>query len=188
MRIQINLAREPFRKDRPVLIGSAVVAALLLATLGLLISLVIIDRKASRDTARELAKVSTQQARVQQEQAKIDASMRQQGNTDVLDRSVFLNSLIFRKSISWTRIFADLEKVMPAQVRVVTIRPQVNAKNQITLDMTVAAENPEPVLGLIAKLETTDVFGSTSVSVITPPSQSDPVYRYRIMVTYAQKL
>ncbi len=188
MRIQINLAREPFRKDRPVLIGSAVVAALLFGTLALLLSLAIVDRQASRETALELAKITRQQGRVRAEQAKIDGALRQQGNTDVLDRSVFLNALIFRKAISWTRIFADLEKVMPAQVRVVTIRPQVNARNQITLDMTVAAENPEPVLGLIAKLETTDVFGSTSVSVITPPSQSDPVYRYRIMVTYAQKL
>lgn len=188
MRIGVNLAREPFRNDRPMLVAAAAMAILLSGTLILLLGLIIADRKEARETRVALEKVQRQLGRTRQEQTKIDASMRQQGNTEVLDRSLFLNALIYRKAISWTRIFGDLEKVMPERVRVVTIRPQVNARNHITLDMTVAAESPEPLLGLIAKLETSDVFGSTTVSVLTPPSQNDPVYRYRIMVNYEQKL
>ena len=37
-----------------------------------------------------------------------------------------MNELIERKSISWTRIFADLEKVMPYNLRLVSVRlPEV---------------------------------------------------------------
>jgi hypothetical protein len=73
-------------------------------------------------------------------------------------------------------------------VRILSIRPQVNARNQLFLDMTVAADSPEQVIGFILKLEGSDVFGSTAVSGITPPTQNDPFYRYRLSVNYAQKL
>ena len=77
---------------------------------------------------------------------------------------------------------------MPHNVRLLTIRPQVNANDELFLDLTVAAEAPEPVIGFIVKLEGSEVFGSTAVSGITPPTQTDPFYRYRLSVNYAQKL
>ena len=39
MKFPVNLASQPFRKDRPILVGSALVALLLVASLGILISL-----------------------------------------------------------------------------------------------------------------------------------------------------
>ena len=188
MRIQINLAREPFRRDRPILIGSALAGLLLLGTLGLLISLSITERRDSRDTQAMLNRVNRQLNNIRNEQAKLDAAMRQPGNEVVLDRSILLNSLIKRKAISWTKIFADVEKVLPPNVRIMAIRPSVNAHDELFLDMQVAADAPEQVIGFIAKLEGSDIFGSTAISVITPPSQTDPFYRYRLSVNYAQKL
>jgi len=44
MRIPINLASQPFRRDRPMLLASAVVSAALLLTLVLLIYLALLDR------------------------------------------------------------------------------------------------------------------------------------------------
>jgi Tfp pilus assembly protein PilN len=106
----------------------------------------------------------------------------------VLERSVFLNSLLFRKGISWTRIFADLEKTIPHNVKVLAIRPSVNFENQVTLDMTVGAESPEPVIALYRALEESPLFGSVLGHSSLPPTQSDPLYRYRMTVIYAQKL
>jgi Tfp pilus assembly protein PilN len=106
----------------------------------------------------------------------------------VLDRSLLINTLLYRKGISWTRIFADLEKVLPHNVRVMSIRPAVNAQNQIVLEMNVGAEQTEPLLQLLMKLENSELFGHTSVSSILPPSQSEPLYRYKVNVNYAQKL
>ena len=51
----------------------------------------------------------------------------------MLERSLFLNTLIERKAISWTKIFADLEKVMPYNVRLVSVRlPEVDSHNQVS--------------------------------------------------------
>jgi type IV pilus assembly protein PilN len=188
MRIPVNLAREPFRNDRPMLVGSALAALLLAGTLTLLISNFVAERRQSRDTQIALTRVNKQLAGVRAEQTRLDALIRQPGNEVVLDRSVLLNTLIKRKAISWTKIFSDLQTVLPPNVRVLTIRPTVNAQDQLFLDMTVAADSPEPVIGFIAKLEGSDVFGSTAVSGIVPPSQTDAFYRYRLSVNYAQKL
>jgi hypothetical protein len=188
MRIPVNLAREPFRRDRPMLIGSAFAALLLIATLIVLISLSVTERRETRDTAAMLAHVNGQLTGIHNEQAKLDASMRQPGNEVVLDRSVLINTLIRRKAISWTLIFADLETVLPHNVRVLAIRPTVNSQGGLFLDMQVAADAPEQVIAFIAKLEGSDVFGSTAVSGITPPSQTNPFYRYQLSVNYAQKL
>ena len=56
--------------------------------------------------------------------------LRKPENAEVLERSVFLNALLVRKGISWTRIFADLEKVLPHNVRIIQIHPSVDAQNR----------------------------------------------------------
>jgi Tfp pilus assembly protein PilN len=188
MRIPINLAREPFRRDRPILIGSALAALLLLGTLGVLISLTITERGETRDTQSMLARVNQRRAATRNEQSKLDASMHKTGNEIALDRSILLNTIIRRKAISWTKIFTDLATVQPENVRILAIRPAVSAQGGLFLDMQVAAESPEPVIGFITKLEGSDVFGSTAVSGITPPSQTSPFYRYQLTVNYDQKL
>jgi type IV pilus assembly protein PilN len=188
VRVPLNLAREPFRRDRPILIASALTGVLLFVSLLILISIAFSERRVARQEQAELIVLNRQLAQTRAEQATLDREMRLPGNGIVLDRSILINTLIRRKAISWTRIFADLATVLPPNVRVVTIRPQVNAREQLSLDMTVAAETPEPVIGFIAKLEGSDVFGAVTPSGITPPTQNDPIYRYRLTVTYAQKL
>jgi len=188
MRIPINLAREPFRQNRPMLIGSAVAALALVVTLAMLISNAIASRRQAEQTQAVLDRVNRQLATVSREQTKLDTQMHLPGNEVALDRIVLLNELIKLKATSWTRIFSDLEKVLPPNVRILSIRPAINSRDEVFLDMQVAADAPEQIIGFILKLEGSDVFGSTTVSVITPPSQTDAFYRYRLSVNYAQKL
>jgi len=188
VKVPINLAREPFRRDRPALIASALVAALMIVSLTVLTAIAVSERAATRQAKAELDTVQRQRARIRAEQTKLDAQMRRPENAIVLDRNIMINDMIRRKSISWTRIFSDLEKVLPPNVRVTAIRPQVNSRDQLSLDMTVESESAESVIGLIAKLEGSDIFGSTEVPTFTPPTQNDPYYHYRLSVNYAQKL
>jgi len=48
-------------------------------------------------------------------------------------------------------------------------------------------ERPE-LLELVQHLEAAPQFGETNVQSSTPPSQTDPLYRYHVVVSYAQKL
>jgi type IV pilus assembly protein PilN len=188
MNIQINLASQPFRRDRPLLIGSAIAGVLLLAVLCLLITLNVLDQRSLASNREDLARLESRLRAIAAEQSKLEAVLREPQNAQVLERSVFLNSLIYRKGISWTRMLADLEQILPHNVRVMSIRPAVNADNQIVLEMNVGAESPEPLRKLIADLESSESFGRAWVSQTLPPTQTEPLFRYRVNVNYAQKL
>lgn len=187
VRYPINLSSEPFRRDRAVTIFASLAAGLLAVTLGLLVLMIVNERQAKSDLVAAIAQTEKQVAGMASEQATLEASMRKVENADVLERSVFLNTLIARKGISWSRLFADLEQVMPHNVRLVALRPQANAKNEIQLEMTVAAQSIEPVIDLLKRMESSTVFTVPSMATMLPPSQSEPLYRYRVSVNYAQK-
>jgi type IV pilus assembly protein PilN len=188
MKIPINLASQPFRRDRAMLAGSIAVSLILVGTLGVLISLIVADRALLAGVRSDVDGLNRQIRTATAEQGRLDAVLRKPENAEVLERSVFLNALLYRKGISWTRIFADLEKTVPWNVKVLAIRPSVNSQNQVLLDMTVGADSPEPVIQLYRALEESPLFGSVVEHSSLPPTQSDPLYRYRITVIYAQKL
>jgi len=189
MKIGINLATEPFRRDRPLILGSVVVGALLLGLLCMLVYIAASERSMAAEARSSIARLDSQLQVLTQEQTKLEAVLREPKNAEVLERSLFLNSLLLRKGVSWTRIFQDLEKVTPSNVRVVTVRPQINnATNELMLDMVVGAQSSDPVNTFVAELEKSAVFSLPTVHNSQPPSQTDPLYKYRISVNYAQKL
>lgn len=188
MRLPLNLATEPMRRDRAILVASGAVGVLLCVTLVALIWLQLTDRNTMADTRVALARVRQQLNSVNAEQAKFDAQTRLPQNASLLLRSELYNALIRRKAISWTRIFSDLETVLPYDVRIVSIRPQLNGRNELALDMVVAAPTPDPIIGFIAKLETSDLFGVLTQTSQTPPTQTDPMFRFHFTVMYDQKL
>jgi Tfp pilus assembly protein PilN len=189
IRVPINLASDPFRRDRPVLVASVALGAVLLVVLVFQIFTIVSERRQAADTRLVINRLDAQMKTVDAEQHKLDATLHQPQNSEVLERSVFLNSLIERKSISWTRIFSDLEKVVPHNVRLVSVRlPQVDTQNLVQLDMVVSATDAVPVLDLLRKLEESPQFGPATVLNSLPPSQTDPFVRYHLQVSYAQKL
>jgi hypothetical protein len=188
MKIPINLASQPFRRDRPMIIGSTVLAAIMISTLVMLISLARTDAANKIESARQLVAAQKQLALVMKDQAAIDRELRQPQNAAVLERSVLLNEMLQRKGISWTRIFSDLEKTVPFNVRIIQIRPQVDSSDKIFLQMVVGADNTSQLNEFLKRLETSDVFGATMVYNTVPPSQTDPLFRYNVSVRYAQKL
>ena len=189
MNIPINLSSEPFRRDRPLIVGSSVAAVLLTALLGVMIFLILSDRRNMKDARQAVDRLSSDSKNLALEQFKLDGILRQPANAEVLQRSLLLNTLIDRKSISWTRIFEDLEKVMPYNVRLISVRlPQINSRNEVQLDMVVGSQTPEPVFDLLRKLQESPLFGPATVPSSAAPSQNQPLFQYRVSVSYAQKL
>ena len=189
IRVPINLASEPFRRDRPALVGLSAALAAGVLLLIFLLTAILSQRRQAADTRREIERLSAQLRTIDAEQARLNATLRKPENAVVLERSVFLNTLIDRKAVSWTKIFSDLEKVMPYNVRLVSVRlPEVNSENEVLLDMFVGAREVPPVLEFLKRLEASPQFGPTSVLNSAPPSQTDPFFRYHVSVRYAQKL
>ena len=187
MRIHVNLATEPFRKDRPILVASAALAVLLLILLGVQTFLIVSERDQAKEAREAVNRLEDEIARLDSEQAQLDGVLRQTENAEVLARSVFLNTLVDRKSISWTRIFADLEAIKPYNVRLVQVRlPQIDSRNEITLDMVIASQEAGPIIEFLKRLQNSPKFGDLTIHTNLSPSQNEPLYRCRVSVPYAQ--
>ena len=188
VRVPLNFSSEPFQRDRPLVAAGVAALTLLACSLAILCYWAITERDRAADTRQMVAKLAGQQSRLTQQQAAIDARLRRRDYTDVLDRNAFLNLLLYRKGISWTRIFEDIASTLPYNVRLISVRPQATPKNELLLDMVVGATSNEPVIEFLMHLEASPLFGATSVQSSLPPSQNEPLYRYRISVNYVQKL
>src|SRR3989442_6250024 len=141
IRIPVNLATEPFRRDRPIIVGAVALSVVLAGVLALQGYTIWSERNQAADTRLFLDRLNRQTRTITAEQQKLDITLSQPANAEVLEQSLFLNLLINHKAISWTKLFADLENVMPVDVRLVTVRlPQVDAQSHVWLDMTVAAK------------------------------------------------
>jgi Tfp pilus assembly protein PilN len=185
--VPVNLASKPFRRDRPFVLAAISGCALLAGVLVMQIVLGAVEGEQRGAIQASISQAQTQLTQVRAEKSRLDQTLAAPENAEVFDYAVFLNGLLLRKGISWTHIFDDLEEVMPHNVRLVSVRPQVNTDNQILLDMTVAAQEPQPVINFLMKLEGSERFGATALSNWTPPSQSEPLYRGRIRVNYAPR-
>ncbi len=189
MRIPINLASDPFRRDRPLLFATAFGAMALGAVLVILLSLIAAGRTRMGDTRARVIRLNQELTAISTEQARLDATLRQPSNASILERSLLLNTLVERKSVSWTKIFADLEAVLPPNVRLIQVRlPQIDSANQVLLDMVVGSQSPEPVITFLKQLQASPRFGPATVHNSVPPTDNEPLYRYRVSVNYGQKL
>ncbi|MBL8231048.1 MAG: hypothetical protein JNL98_21330 [Bryobacterales bacterium] len=188
MRMTINLATDPFRKDRPFVVASWLLGTILIVMLGGLTYMALVSEDVAKEARMDVQKAEQLVQSLTAQQTKLEAVLLQPQNGEVIERSIFLNQLLLRKSISWTRMFSDLEKVMPHTVRIISVRPQVTPENQVYLEMVVGAQASEPVVEMLMRLEGSPQFGATQVNNMLPPSQTEPLYRYRVSVNYAQKL
>ena len=188
MRVSNNLASEPFARTRPIVVFSTLVGILLVGMFGFLVYLNVANRWEARETRARIASLDGELRTVARKQAEQDAILRDPRYAEALEQTVFINSLLRRKGISWTRLVDDLGTVLPHNVRILRIRPQVTPQNEVYLDMDVAAENGEPVIQMLRRMEGSAVFGPTAIHSSLAPTEGDPQYRYRISVNYSQKL
>ena len=98
MKIPINLASEPFRKDRAMLAGSIGAGVLLVAVLAVLVMVANADNAQLADLRKEVTRLHAEIAAAGKQQAEFEAVIRKPENAQVLELSVFLNTLD-RKSV-----------------------------------------------------------------------------------------
>ncbi len=190
----INLASQPFRRERALNAILAGACALLLCSFLLLGSLILHERAQAADLRHTIDTERADLQRFQRQGSQFSAVLTRPENTDVFSRSIFLNELIARRAVSWTVVFRDLENTLPPNMRLIGVRlPQVaggdtDGTDRVQLDMVLGTDRPETLIELLKRLAGSNLFGSAQVLGQQPPTQNDPQYKYRVTVIYAQKL
>jgi type IV pilus assembly protein PilN len=153
MRLDINLATRPYEDAREFWIRWGLGVGLLGVLTVVLLGLTVRGwTNAGRDR-HNIAQLQDQIAERDHERATAQAFLDMSVNRSTRDQSQFLNGLIQRKAFSWTRVFEDLERVMPVNLHVVSLRPELNEQSQMQLDMKVAGDTRAAAVELVHRME-----------------------------------
>ena len=174
MRLDVNLATHPYEDTRQFwLRWGTGVALIAILTLGL-VAETVVSLVYARQDQRIIAQIQAQITSRDRERAQAEAFLNRPENRTIRDRSQFLNDLIERKAFSWTQVFEDLEKVMPARIHVVSIRPEVDEDNQLEIKLQVAGESRERVNDLVRKMEESPRFKQPQIRTETQQTGQTP--------------
>ena len=163
MRVDINLATHPYEDSGSLWLrwGGALVALILFTVI--LLYIVVAGWMGARKDRSLIAQREQQIAARDAERARAEAILNLPENRTTRDRSQFLNDLFLRKAFSWTKVFEDLERVMPARLHLVSIQPEMAPGNELEIKMVVAGESRERALELVRKMEGSQRFQQTQI-------------------------
>ena len=170
MHVDINLASQPYQDARRFwLRWGGVLVALSLLTLILVYSALTgwVSARKDRDLIRQR---QAQIAARDHEKTQAEALLSRPEHRNTRDRSQFLNDLFQRKAFSWTKVFEDLERVMPPRLHVVSIRPEMGSDAGLNIKLVVAGESRERALDLVRKMEASQRFQQTRIDQETAQS------------------
>jgi type IV pilus assembly protein PilN len=157
MKVRLNLATNPLQTHRKFLAASGLtglIAGLIVLVLGWHVYSV---RKSNEALRARAAAVHQEMVGLRAQRDKLEEFFKDEQNAKLNERSVFLNSLIDERSLNWTQMFMDFEKVLPTGVRLVSIEPG-HDKGQVLVKLQIGAINDEAKLKFMRALESSPAF------------------------------
>ncbi len=85
--------------------------------------------------------------------------------TAKLNEIGFLNNLIARRSLSWTRVFASLESLVPDTVHLLSLRPAFAPDGSLQVQIDVRGRSIAEVTGFVDALEESPAFADVVLSI-----------------------
>lgn len=164
MSTKLNFASKPFRnRALPWVITAIVTGASLLA----LVFIITESRQANaqaNEVVKSLDTYRKQEKILLDKKAEINRALAPE-QRQLLDAA---HALVDRKQFSWSRLFADLEAVLPANVRVVRINVRdVYLRSNppsAELELTVVSRAAPDVTNMIAEMDRGGVFNATPMA------------------------
>ena len=184
MNNSLNLASRPF--SNRIVPWALTVVILFVSLIGLLIVV-----QLTTTTRREADKVQAQITQLKQrEQVLLEAAKTvQQSFTPEQQQALpAAHELVDRKSFSWSRLLADLESVLPANVKVsrIAVRDVTRAGGQTVaqLDLAVFATDPSTISQMMTDWQQEGVFQAELRVQNLQKGRGEKGTEYELAVTY----
>jgi hypothetical protein len=179
-----NLARAPFQNTRPVWLTGIVLTVVAVVFTTLSITEALGARSSERQQAERLRSLTARRAELAKQ---VDAANRELSRVawkKLQTETTSLQSIVARRQLSWSLLIVDLEKVLPWDVRLISIDPHVQENGSIALNLKGVATTRDAWLHLL-----TVFFGADRFSDPVPVSEETPAggaqgYSFVVKVSY----
>ena len=182
-----NVARRPFRDDRPLFLASG-----LLALFGLFLLLVNVRQygdyhREVADIRQEIATLETRQAKAERAAQTAKAALSSYRLSALAEESQGILRIVAEHRFAWTQLLARLERVLPPEVGLASMQPRFDpASGETVVDLALLARNREAIVRTVAALSKDAAFGRVRLRSEAVPDASaagDPV-RFDIESSY----
>jgi Tfp pilus assembly protein PilN len=186
--IDINLASNPFRNDKPIWLVLVLAAALAFGFTGYNAWAYLSAGSRQTQLEQEIAGHRKRMHAMKQEADKLQAALAKVDQETLTSQAQFVSSILDQRNFSWTRLFNALEQVTPWDVKLVSIRPQFEVLNRRTgegrfrIQVSGIGRTFDSFLDLQEALQAAEMF-----SEVTPEEyerQGDEIVDFNMAFTY----
>jgi hypothetical protein len=174
MRVPVNLATKPMLTHRRFLTMCGTCIVLLALPFPWLVWHVYSVRKADAAFRVKSEFSKTEMATLVLRREEMGRFFAQPENAKLNDRAGYINSIIDAQSLNWTRMFLELEQVLPGGVRILNIEPKLDS-GQATVKFTVGAMTEEAKRNFLSSLERSGAFTRVQLMNVRMAEQGEAV-------------
>jgi Tfp pilus assembly protein PilN len=191
MRVNINLASQKYEDVREfyrrwgMAIGATATLALILIVVALL------NYSSSSKSNARIKELEATLASLQKERAAAEAISNLPENHDVNEQKNYWNRQINRRQLSWTQLFNDLQRIMPARAFVNSVHPEVTPDNRLKLTLLIKGDTHGNGLELVQKMEKSERFRGPQINaeqVEKDQKTGTQIYKFDIVTYYTPAL
>jgi hypothetical protein len=174
MRLNINLASQPYQDLNRFLRKWVPAVAVFVIASCALVAWAWVRYSEGREINGRINVTREQIHRLDVQRETATNMLAEPANKGTADTSRFINQLIAKKAFSWTRVFMQLEQIMPDRLHVVSLAPELNKANQLQMTIHVAGDSREQAVELVRRIEKSPSFRSAVLrsEQMVPPEQA----------------
>ena len=187
MRLNINLASQKYEDVRQFYTRwtAAIVFASVLTLL--LIVLAWMNYSSSSSSGQRIKELQAKIASLQQQRAAAETITNLPENHEITAQKNYWNRQFNRRQLSWTQLFNDLQRIMPARAYLNSVHPEITQDNRLRLTLVVVGDTHDNGLELQKKMEKSEHFRGPLINSETPekdPKSGGQLYKFEIVSYY----
>ncbi|HEX3156513.1 MAG TPA: hypothetical protein VHV32_17925 [Candidatus Angelobacter sp.] len=189
MRLTINLASQKYEDVRQFYVRWSIAIAVSALLMLVLMALAWRNFSNSSESGKRIKQLQAEIANLEKERATAEAVSNLPENHDVTAQKNYWNRQINRRQLSWTQLFNDLQRIMPARAFLSSVAPEITKDNRLMLRLVVMGDTHDNGLELQKKMEKSERFRSPQITSEIAQEQrgkSDvQLYKFEIVTYYS---
>jgi len=164
MRLNINLASQRYEDVRRFYMRWGTAIALTAALTLLLLFLGWRNYNASAESNARIKELQQRIAALQKQRSEAEAISNLPENHDVTTQKNYWNKQITRRTFSWTQLFNDLQRIMPARAYVSSVHPEITPDQRLKLTLEILGDKHDNALELVQRMEKSERFRGPKIN------------------------
>lgn len=156
--IRANLATRPFYNERAVYTWTLLAAILVAAATVVNVTSILRYSRSDTQLAGEANRDELRAGELRQQASRLRATVDPKALEFASGEARQANSLIDRRTFSWTELFNRFETTLPDEVRITAVHPSLDKKRGIVLTLSIVARGPADIQTFINNLEKSGAF------------------------------